>query len=87
MLWRPLPDGQLVAIETSRGRIVQLDAQGQIARTLVDTDQGLGKPLALAVDDGGGIYFVTATDSGDDGGIQYRDPEGNIHPVWTDASL
>ena len=83
----PLPAAQLVAIEASSGRLVRLDVQGQIRATLVDSGQGSGKPEALAVDGGGGIYFATATDSGDGGGIQYRPAEGNIHPVWTDATL
>ena len=83
----PLPAAQLVAIEAGSGRLVRLDGQGQIRATLVDSGQGSGKPEALAVDGGGGIYFATATDSGDGGGIQYRPAEGNIHPVWTDATL
>ncbi len=83
----PLPAGQLVAIEPASGRIVRLDGQGQITATLVDSGQGWGKPGALAVDSGGGIYFATATDSGDGGEIQYRGADGNIRPVWTDATL
>ena len=82
----PLPDGQLAAIEAGSGRIVSLDSKGRIKATLVDSGQGLGQPLALAIDGVGGIYFAAAADSGDGGGIHYRGPKGNISPIWTDST-
>ena len=82
-----LPSGQLAAIEAGSGRIVQLDDQGRINATLVDSAQGTGKASALAADGRGGFYFATASHSGDGGGIQYRGADGTVRSVWSDEAV
>ena len=54
----PLPGGKLAAVDLEGRRIVELDAEGQVASVLVDSADSTGTHRRLTGDGRGGIFFT-----------------------------
>jgi glucans biosynthesis protein C len=72
----PLANGHLAAVDIQGKRIVELDAQGCILATLVDSSSSIGLPERLVGDARGGIYFTAEAEESGENAIFYLSPEG-----------
>ena len=73
----PLPGGSLAAVDPSANRIFELDREGQLLATLVDSSDSTGTPQHLVADADKGIYFTVA-EKEREGKIYYRRPDGQL---------
>jgi|GEM_PF-271965 glucans biosynthesis protein C len=71
----PLANGHLAAVDIQGKRIVELDVEGRILTTLVDSSSSIGLPGRLVGDIRGGIYFTAKVEGSEENAIYYFSPE------------